>query len=309
MTTAHSPKDITDAPAIKTLDDTPRSRSFWQDALRAILRDKLTLLSIITLLILTLSCVVLPPLVEEWTGFDSNSTNVLDRYAKPGENNHLLGADQLGRDQFIRLLYGGRVSFGIAYLASFLSITIGVTIGIIAGYYGGAIDDIIMWIINTIASIPQLFLLILVSTIFSASPMTLVIILAVLGWINSCRLVRGEVISLKERDYILAARAMGASAWRISAFHIFPNVLPLIIVALTINAGTLILIESGLSFLGLGVQPPTPSWGNMLTTARTYFVTGPHLVIWPGVLIAITVLCFYLVGDGLRDALDPRMRQ
>lgn len=266
------------------------------------------MLSIIILLALTLSCLILPPIVEQATGFDSNSTNVMDRYAAPGENNHILGADQLGRDQFVRLLYGGRVSFGIAYLASFLSITIGVVIGIIAGFYGGVIDDLIMWFINTLASIPQLFLLILVSTIFSASPGTLVVILGALGWITSCRLVRGEVIALKERDYILAAHAMGASSWRIALYHLSPNVLALITVALTINAGTLILIESGLSFLGLGVQPPIPSWGNMLTSARTYFNTGPHLVVWPGVLITITVLCFYLVGDGLRDALDPRMR-
>ena len=301
----HSPKQTN----TRLLADGSRSRSFWEDALRSLFRDKLTILSISVLLLLTAGCIILPPLVEDWTGFDSNSTNVLDRYAAPGENNHLLGADQLGRDQFIRLLYGGRVSFGIAYLASFLSITIGVVIGILAGYYGGIVDETVMWIINTLASIPQLFLLILVSTIFSASPRTLVIILGVLGWIISCRLVRGEVISLKERDYILAAHAMGAPAWRIAIFHLFPNVLPLIIVALTINAGTLILIESGLSFLGLGVQPPIPSWGNMLTTARTYFVTGPHLVVWPGMLITVTVLCFYLVGDGLRDALDPWIRR
>lgn len=296
-------------PKTTLLADATRSRSFWEDALRSLIRDKLTVVSISVLLLLTAGCIFLPPLVEDWTGFDSNSTNVLDRYAAPGENKHILGADQLGRDQFIRLLYGGRVSFGIAYLASFLSISIGVIVGILAGYYSGVIDETIMWIINTLSSIPQLFLLILVSTIFSASPAVLVIVLGVLGWITSCRLVRGEVIALKERDYILAAHAMGAPAWRIAIFHLFPNVLPLIIVALTINAGTLILIESGLSFLGLGVQPPIPSWGNMLTTARTYFVTGPHLVVWPGMLITITVLCFYLVGDGLRDALDPWIRR
>ena len=299
---------ISQVKTVTSLEDAPRSRSFWEDALRSVLRDRLTLLALSILFVLTLGCILLPPLVEQWTGFDANSTNVVDRYAAPGENNHILGADQLGRDQLIRLLYGGRVSFGIAYLASFLSITIGVVIGIIAGYYGGVIDDAVMWFINTLASIPQLFLLILVATIFSAAPETLVLILGMLGWITSCRLVRGEVIALKERDYILAARAMGAPTWRIALFHLSPNVLALIIVALTINAGTLILIESGLSFLGLGVQPPIPSWGNMLTSARSYFVTGPHLVIWPGILITVTVLCFYLVGDGLRDALDPRMR-
>ena len=294
---------------IPTLEPVRVSRSFWSDALITLLHDRLTLLALAALFIMTVGCIVLPPLVEAWTGLDPNDTNPLNRYAAPGEENHLLGADQLGRDQFLRLLHGGRISFGIAYIASFLSITIGIILGLVAGLYGGAIDDAIMWVINTLASIPQLFLLILVSTIFSASPTTLVMILGALGWITSCRLVRGEVMTLKEREYILAARALGASSGRVATSHLLPNVLPLIIVALTISAGTLILIESGLSFLGLGVQPPTPSWGNMLTSARSYFVTGPHLVVWPGLLITITVLCFYLVGDGLRDALDPRMRR
>jgi peptide/nickel transport system permease protein len=132
------------------------------------------------------------------------------------------------------------------------------------------------------------------------------VLLSAVGWVPTCRLVRGEVISLRERDYILAARALGAPNRRLMLQHILPNILSTVIVSLTISAGSLILIESGLSFLGLGVQPPTPSWGNMLTDARTYFAKGTYLVIWPGVLIAVTVLFFYILGDGLRDALDPR---
>lgn len=293
-------------PAVPTLKTPQRSLSLGQAALRYLLRERLTMAALSILVFLTLLC-LLAPLVENITKIDPNRTNILDRYVKPGEKGYLLGADKMGRDQFMRLLYGGRVSLSIAYTASLMSISIGVVLGIIAGYNGGRVDDFISWIINTLSSIPTIFLLILTSTIFSPSPTVLIILLGLLGWISTCRLTRGEVFSLKEREYILAARALGASSFRIMIVHILPNLLSQIIVALTIDAGVLILVESGLSFLGLGVQQPDASWGNMLTESRTYFVTGIHLVIWPGILITTTVLCFYIVGDGLRDAFDPRM--
>jgi peptide/nickel transport system permease protein len=293
-------------PTIPTLKTPQRSLSLGQAALRYLVRDRLTMVALSILVFLTVLC-MLAPLAENLTQIDPNRTNILDRYLKPGEKGHVLGADKMGRDQLMRLLYGGRVSLSIAYTASLMSISIGVVLGIIAGYRGGWVDDIITWFINTLSSIPTIFLLILTSTIFSPSPTVLIILLGLLGWISTCRLTRGEVFSLKEREYILAARALGASSFRIMVAHILPNLLSQIIVALTIDAGVLILVESGLSFLGLGVQPPDASWGNMLTESRTYFVTGIHLVIWPGILITTTVLCFYIVGDGLRDAFDPRM--
>jgi peptide/nickel transport system permease protein len=187
-----------------------------------------------------------------------------------------------------------------------MTIIIGVSLGLIAGFYGSRVDDLISWLVSTLSSIPPLFLLLIASAIWEPSAEVLVVILALLGWVGTSRLVRGEVLTLKERDYIVAARAVGASNRRLLVLHILPNILPIVIVTMTIIAGNLILIESGLSFLGVGVQPPTPTWGNMLTDSRSYFVTGAHLVIWPGMLILITVLSFYLVGDGLRDALDPR---
>jgi peptide/nickel transport system permease protein len=293
-------------PQITRIEKPVRSRSLFDSALYYLLHDRLTMLALAILVALTLACLLAPPVVENMLNVDPNRTNVLDRYLAPGIKGHILGTDQLGRDQLIRLLYGGRISLFIAYTASIMSIGIGVTLGIIAGFYGGIIDDALMWFINTLASIPHIFLLILASTVFSPSPATLVILLGLLGWIWTCRLARGEVLALKERDYILAARALGAPAWRLTLVHILPNLLSLVIVSLTIDAGTLILVESGLSFLGLGVQQPTASWGNMLTAARSYFATGIHLVIWPGILITLTVLCFYIVGDGLRDAFDPR---
>jgi ABC-type dipeptide/oligopeptide/nickel transport system permease subunit len=283
-----------------------RSLSFWQTSLRYLRRDRLTVAAMALLFLLTVTCFFAPPLVEQALGVTMDRTNVLERYRPVGTEGHPLGTDQLGRDQLVRLLYGGQVSLAIAYFASLLGITVGVMLGMMAGYFGGVIDDGLTWFINTLSSIPGIFLLILASVIWSPSPQLLIILLAFFSWITVCRLVRGEVLTAKERDYVIAARALGAPTWRILASHLLPNVLSLVIVALTIEAGTLILSESALSFLGVGVQEPSASWGNMLTASRQYFVTGVHLVVFPGLLITVTVLCFYIIGDGLRDAFDPR---
>jgi peptide/nickel transport system permease protein len=285
---------------------TRRSRSLWSEALGHVVRDRLTIAALLILLFMTLICIFLPPLLESNLGVSATRTNVVDSYEPPGTKNYVLGTDQLGRDQLTRLLYGGRVSLGVAYGASLLSLTIGVFVGMVSGYYGGRIDDVVTWLISTISSIPNIFLLILVAVIFSPSPETLILLLGLLGWITTCRLVRGEVLSLKERDFMVAARALGAPVWRLLLRHLLPNLISLAIISLTIDAGTLILVESGLSYLGLGIAPPTPSWGNMLTEARKYLSTGTHLIIWPGIMIFVTVLCFFIVGDGLRDAFDPR---
>ena len=285
------------------------SRSFWRDALAFILRDRLTIFALTVLIIFTLICTLMPMVFERVFDLDVNSTSIPNRFKQPGESGYILGTDQLGRDQFLRLIYGGRVSLTIAYLASVMTVFIGITLGLLAGYYGRQIDDLISWGINTLSAIPPLFLLLIASAIWEPSTEVLVVVLAALGWVGTSRLVRGEVLSLKERDYVLAARALGASDPRILISHILPNVFSIVMVTMTIIAGNLILIESGLSYLGVGIQPPTPTWGNMLTDSRSYFVSGVHLVFTPGILIMITVLCFYLVGDGLRDALDPRRYQ
>ena len=287
----------------------PQSRSFWRDSFAFILRDRLTVFAIGVLLIATLTCSISPVVIEGVFDLDVNDISVPDRFKLPGEDGYVLGTDQLGRDQFLRLIYGGRVSLTIAYLASTLTVFIGITLGLLAGYYGRGVDDLISWGINTLSAIPPLFLLLIAAAVWQPSTEVLVVVLAALGWVGTSRLVRGEVLSLKERDYVLAARALGASDFRILIFHILPNVASIVMVTMTIIAGNLILIESGLSYLGMGIQPPTPTWGNMLTDSRSYFVTGVHLIFTPGILIMITVLCFYLVGDGLRDALDPRRYQ
>lgn len=280
-------------------------RSLWQDSLRHLLRDRLTMLALFVLLVMSALCFLGPPIVENVLELDVNETSIPDRFLQPGAEGHILGTDHLGRDQLIRLLYGGRISLMIAYGSSLMIVLIGVTLGLIAGYYGGRIDDLISWVINTFSAIPPLFLLLIAAALWQPTAEAMIVILALLGWVGTTRLVRGEVLTLRERDYVLAARALGSSNRRLLAYHIFPNLISIVIVTGSIIAGNLILLESGLSYLGVGVQPPTPTWGNMLTDSRDYFVTGVHLVVWPGILIMATVLCFYLVGDGLRDALDP----
>jgi peptide/nickel transport system permease protein len=296
------------SPPIQATKSTPIRNLFWRRALRRVLRDRLTLFALFGILLLVVLCTAGPPVLEKLLNIDPNRTNVTERYVPPSPT-HPLGTDNVGRDQLLRLLYGGRISLAIAFATSILTIVIGVASGLVAGYYGRGVDAALMWVISTLDAIPAFFLLIVVSTIWSPGPEALIVLLAFLGWSSTARLVRGEVFALRERDYVLAARALGAPAWRVMVSHLLPNLFPIIIVSLTINAGSLILVESGLSFLGLGVLPPTPTWGNMLTDARAHFYRGPYLIVWPGIMIALTVLFLYLLGDGLRDALDPRRQQ
>ncbi|GIK29539.1 MAG: ABC transporter permease [Anaerolineae bacterium] len=288
-------------------DDTKetRARSLWQDAVKHFVRDRLTLIAFIVLVLMTLACYLAPPVLEDLLDVDATRTNTPASFTAPGVDRHVLGTDHLGRDQLIRLLYGGRVSLAVAYTSSIMIIFIGVSLGLLAGFYGGLVDDTITWLVNTLSSVPSTLLYIVIAAIWQPPVEWMIIILALLGWVGTSRLVRAEVLSIKEREYVLAARALGASDFRLLVSHIFPNLMSIVIVTGSIIAGNLILVEAGLSYLGVGVQPPTPTWGNMLTDSRTYFVQGVHLVIWPGIMILITVMCFYLVGDGLRDALDP----
>jgi peptide/nickel transport system permease protein len=301
---------MADSSQVSTLSHgaSAKKRSFWRDTLTHIWRDKLTLLALIILFLLTIASFGGPPLVENVLHVDVEDARVRDRYLPPSRE-HLLGTDHLGRDQLIRLLYGGRISLMVAYAASLLSMTIGLVIGIVAGYFGGVVDDAIMWFISTLTSIPSIFLLLIATTIFSPSATILIIVLGLLGWLEMARLIRGQVLMLKRQEFVLAAQALGSTHPHIMTHHILPNVISIALIAVTISAGAVILTESGLSFLGLGVQPPVPTWGNMLSDSRSYFAHGIHLVVFPGTMITMTVLCFFLLGDGLRDALDPHSRQ
>ena len=214
----------------------------------------------------------------------------------------------MGRDQLARLPYGGRVSIGIGFFAAVIIMTIGLALGSIAGFYGKIVDDVVMWFINTLNSIPFILLLLIISLLFKPTALTLTIFIGLVSWTEISRIVRGQVLQVKEMEYVTAARALGTPTSWLILRHILPNVVPVAIIVSAQVIGGVILVESALSFLGLGVQPPTATWGNMLNKAQSYFTLAPHLVVWPGLLISLTVLCLYVIGDGLRDALDPTMR-
>jgi peptide/nickel transport system permease protein len=200
------------------------------------------------------------------------------------------------------------VSLFIGTFGAFVSVVVGATLGISAGYFRGWWDDAIVWLVSTINSIPTLFLLIIVGLLFRLDPVSLAVFIGLLGWLGICNIARGQTFALREREFVIAARALGASPVRIMARHIFPNILPLLVVIVMIDVGGIILAESALSYLGFGIQPPVPSWGNMLNGATQFLSRAPWLVYGPGVAISLTILCLYLIGDGLRDALDPRLR-
>lgn len=303
-----------------TMDEQRLDASLWQLGLRRLRRDYLTITAIVVILIIALLALLAPVISNQILNVNYTKTS-RDIFLPVGSAGHILGTDDIGRDYFSRLLYGGRVSMGIAFSSAVISILIGITLGLISGYYQGGplkiVDDTMMWFITTLNSIPTLYLLIIlvaamggnstsVRSSVSLSVLSLVLILSLLGWTGTLRLVRGETISQKNREYIVAAHAIGVSTWRIMFSHILPNVFSVIIVSLAIDIGNLILVESTLSYLGLGVQEPTPSWGNMLTDAQTFFTRGLHLLLIPGTLIGVTVLCLYIIGDGLRDAFDPQ---
>lgn len=286
---------------------TRTGRSLAQIAMRRLRRDRLTLLAMAILALLAVLSVLAPLISEHLLGVDPTATDGYQNLLPIGAEGHILGTDNIGRDQLSRLLFAGQVSLGIAVVGAGLSIGIGLILGVIAGYYGGILDDLITWLIATLNSIPGIFLLLIISAILKPGPLALIIVLGVLGWTVTTRLVRGETFSLREREFIVAARAVGASDFYIMFAHIIPNVISITVVNLALTIGELILLESTLSFLGVGIQPPTPTWGNMLSNAQAFFKNGAHLVIFPGLLIVTTVLCLYVIGDGLRDALDPTL--
>ncbi|OLC21886.1 MAG: hypothetical protein AUH80_03395 [Chloroflexi bacterium 13_1_40CM_4_65_16] len=241
------------------------------------------------------------------THVQPQTINLDDTFFRPGLR-HLLGTDELGRDTLTRLIWGARVSLGVAFLTVAMSLSVGTTVGMVAGYYGGWIDDVLMRFVDMVLAIPAIFLFILMSILFRPNAITLAAIVASVGWGSVARLVRGEVLSVKQRDFILATRSIGAGDARLMVRHLLPNVLPVLIVAASLGVGQIILIEAALDFLGLGIQPPTPSWGNMLTNAQSYFFRSGFLVAFPGITIFITVLASNIFGNAVRDAFDPRLK-
>ncbi|HEU5210978.1 MAG TPA: oligopeptide ABC transporter permease [Longimicrobiales bacterium] len=226
----------------------------------------------------------------------------------PPSSEHWLGTDRFGRDVLSRILYGARISLSIAFVATAISITLGTLIGAIAGYAGGKVDTMLMRFTDMVLAFPRLVLLIMIVALFSPSIAVIITVLGLTQWPSTTRIVRGDVLSLREREFVQAARALGFSSRRILLRHLIPNVLAPVIVAATLGIGNTIVLEAGLSFLGLGVSAPTPTWGNMVNEGRDNLLGAWWLATFPGLTIVFVVLAFNLVGDGLRDALDPRLR-
>jgi len=225
----------------------------------------------------------------------------------PGPS-HLLGTDNLGRDLLARLLHGGRVSLGVGFLSVALSTGVGGVVGVAAGYYGGVADDLLMRLVDVLLAVPGLYLLILVTAVVTVNVVTLSCLIAFIGWGPLARLARAEVLSVRNRDFVLAARSIGAGDLRVMLRHIVPNVLHVAIVAASLGVGSVVLLEAALDFIGLGVAPPTPTWGNMLSGAQSLFTHSVWLVVLPGAMIFLTVLATNLFGNAVRDAFDPRLR-
>jgi peptide/nickel transport system permease protein len=233
--------------------------------------------------------------------------NILGGAMQPPSLVHPFGTDELSRDVLSRVVSGGRVSLSVALLAVGLSITLGAAVGLVAGYFGGGMDAVLMRLVDGALAVPRLFLLLLLLAVSERVPLAaLVLLIGTTGWFATSRLVRGEILRIREESYVWAAEALGASPPRIIFRHLLPNTLGPLLVAATLAVGDVILLEAGLSFLGLGIQPPAPSWGGMIMDARRVLVTAPWVGIFPGLAITITVLSANLFGDALRDAVDPR---
>jgi peptide/nickel transport system permease protein len=232
----------------------------------------------------------------------------LDHLKQPPGKVHLLGTDSKGRDVLARVIYGSRISLAVGIIASALSLCIGIFFGLIAGYFGGKTDAVLTQFFDIFLAFPSLLLAIGISAVMPPGLTSAMLAITLVGWAGFARLVRGITLSLKEQAYIEASRALGASPARILYRHILPNALPLVLVAGSLRVGGFILLEAALSFLGLGVQPPTPTWGSMISLNRAYINSAPWMVIFPGLAISITVISFNILGDFLRDRLDPRMQ-
>jgi len=279
--------------------------SQWRIAVRHFRRNRLAIIGLVVLVALYLVA-VLAPFIAPYDPIAQRDI-VRTGYLSPSLE-HPLGTDRFGRDVLSRILYGARISLSIGFLATAISITLGTLLGAVAGYFGGKVDAAIMRFTDMVLSFPRLILLILIVSLFSPGLGIIIVVLGLTQWPGTTRIVRGDVLSLREREFIQAARALGFSRARVILRHLIPNVLAPVIVTATLGIGNTIVLEAGLSFLGIGVQAPTPSWGNMVNEGRDNLINAWWVATFPGLTIVMVVLAFNLVGDGLRDALDPRLR-
>jgi peptide/nickel transport system permease protein len=281
--------------------DVRQDVGFYALAFRKLRRHRPAMISFVVLLLIGLSALIGPFLLPgTW-----DEPHLYDQFTPPGFP-HLLGTDELGRDLLYRVLSGGRVSILVGLLATVVTILAGVSVGTVAGYAGGLLDNSLMRFTDAVLAIPAIFLLILISTSFGQTPAVIILAIGLTAWPQTARIIRSVVLSVREKDYVEAARAIGSGHLKIVMRHILPNALGAIVVSATLSIGTAILTESTLSYLGLGIGPPIASWGSTLFHAQQFIWDAPYYALFPGTMILMSVLCINFIGDGLRDAFDPR---
>lgn len=275
--------------------------SYNQLVLRRFVRHRLAIIGLVAFIMIALAA-LFAPLLTPYDPAEQDLFNI----AQPPSPAHPLGTDELGRDLLARVLYGGRVSLAVGLFASLIATAIGVAVGAAAGYYGGIIDNLLMRLVDLLLAFPSIFLLLILFSLIRPSLNAVIFFLAAFGWLYLARVVRGEFLALREKEFIESSKALGAGNMRLIFKHLLPNVIGSIIVATTLEVAFFMLAEGTLSFLGYGVPASTPSWGNMLNAAQSYYMQAPLMTIIPGLALTLTVLSVNFVGDGLRDALDPR---
>ena len=281
-------------------------QTFFSDAWLRLKRNRLAMVGLVIIIFLFVVAIFAPVIAP----YDPNQQNLQESHALPGAK-HLLGADKHGRDMLSRMIYGTRISLLVGFLPQFVSLLLAIVLGLVSGYYGGWVDDLIMRLADAFFAFPSLLFMMALMFVLGSEQGLLGIVLGlgIVGWAGRARIMRGQVLSIRERAYVESARAVGAGTSRIIFRHILPNCLAPLIVSTTMAIPGAIMAEAGLSFIGLGISPPTATWGQMLQTGREYLRQFPWLSIWPGMAILITVLAFNLFGDGLRDALDPYLKR
>ena len=280
-----------------------KQRTLWGDAALRFSRNKLSVAALAGVILLTFIAIFAPILASE--GYDHQ---VYEEAWQFPSREHPMGTDPFGREVLVRIIYGARISLTVAAVVNLTSLFVGMPIGAAAGWFGGMLDYTLMRIVDVMSAFPTLLFAILLLSVLGSGLINLYIAMSVTSWIGIARLVRGQVLSLREQDYTMAARSIGATDWHIIRKHMLPNSLTPLIVALTLGIPSAIMTEAGLSFLGIGVNAPIPSWGKMLQEYLPYMQTYPYLSVFPAIMIAITMYAFTLFGDGLRDALDPSMK-
>ena len=281
----------------------------WQDAWRRFRRNRLALLGAVLVALLVLIAFLAPLLVHLGIIIDPIHQQVENIEVGPGVAGHPLGTDELGRDTLSRLMYGSRISLSVGILVQGIILPIGLAIGLLAGYFGGRVDNLLMRFTDIWYAFPDLLFVLVLVSVFGPSLLSIFGAIALVNWVNLARLVRGQVLSLKEKEFIEAARSSGSPPLKLILKHLLPNSLGPIIVTLTFGIPQAIFLEAALSFLGVGIQPPTPTWGQMVNDGYEAIYANPTSVVFPALAIGFTLLAFSFIGDGLRDALDPRMRR